>query len=73
MQATSLSGWGDNGYVFFSLRCFGEAAFRQRQRGQHKARAKNHGKAERDFVLIGTTVPISCPLKRCEAVGRTEV
>lgn len=28
---------------------------------------------QRDFVLIGTTVPICCPLKRCEAVGRIEV
>ena len=73
MQATSLSGGGDNGFVFFSLRCFDEAAFWQRPRGQYKARAKNHGKAERDFVLIGATVPISCPLKRCEAAGRIEV
>ena len=55
----------------FSLQCFSEAAFWQRQRGQCKA--KNHGKAERDFVLTGVTIPISCPLKRCEAGGRIEV
>lgn len=73
MPATSLSGGGDNGFVFFSLHCFSEAAFWQRQRGQRKAGAKNHGKAERDFALIGVTVPISCPLKRCEAGGRIEV
>lgn len=41
----------------------------QRQRGQYKAEAKNHGKAERDLVLIGGTFPIFCPLKRCE-VGK---
>ena len=64
---------GGTKVLSFSLRCFDEAAFWQRQRGQHKARAKNHGKAERDFVLIGATVPISCPLKRCEAAGRIEV
>lgn len=52
---------GDN---CFFLGCFNEAASLQRQRGQHKAGAKNHGKAERDLVLIGGTFLIFCPLKR---------
>lgn len=64
MLATSLSGAG-----LFFLWCFDAAASLQRQRGQHKAGAKNHGKAGRDLVLIGGTFPIFSTLKRCE-VGK---
>lgn len=64
--------WGTTVFFFFfPLWCFNEAASLQRQRGQHKAGAKNHGKAERERVLVltGGTFSIFCLPKRCE-VGK---
>lgn len=66
---TSLSG----GQLFFLfLFFFYDVSMKQllcRDKEENKTGTKNHGKAEKDLVLIGGTFPIFCPLKRYE-VGK---